>query len=145
MYSSYSFTTSALDADEWSASRPGRALPPKGTPVPTIQLAGWSPEPVWTQKVRGKSLASAGDRTSIARSSRHYTDWATAPPVCHRRYKLQAVELKQLKQRYSLISVPDSPARMSPHPCFTCSLRPSVSEAHLKQSPSLSASPSRLS
>jgi hypothetical protein len=27
-YSSYSFLTSALDGGEWSASRPGRALPP---------------------------------------------------------------------------------------------------------------------
>jgi hypothetical protein len=27
-YSSYSFTTSALDEGEWSASRPARALPP---------------------------------------------------------------------------------------------------------------------
>jgi hypothetical protein len=26
-YSSYSFTTSALDGGEWSASRPGRSLP----------------------------------------------------------------------------------------------------------------------
>jgi hypothetical protein len=26
-YSSYSFLTSALDGSEWSASRPGRALP----------------------------------------------------------------------------------------------------------------------
>jgi hypothetical protein len=40
-YSSYSFTTSALYGDEWSASRPGRALPPeKGLPVPTGQEAG---------------------------------------------------------------------------------------------------------
>jgi hypothetical protein len=36
-YSSYSFLTSAL---EWSASRPGRALPPgKEPPVPTVQEA----------------------------------------------------------------------------------------------------------
>jgi hypothetical protein len=28
-YSSYSFTTSALDGGEWSASRPGLALPPR--------------------------------------------------------------------------------------------------------------------
>jgi hypothetical protein len=28
MYSCYSFLTSALDWSEWSASRPGRALPP---------------------------------------------------------------------------------------------------------------------
>jgi hypothetical protein len=35
---------------EWSASRPGRALPPgKGPPVPIVQKAGWAPEPVWTQ------------------------------------------------------------------------------------------------
>jgi hypothetical protein len=34
-YSSYSFSTSALDGGEWSASRPGRALPPgKEHPVP---------------------------------------------------------------------------------------------------------------
>jgi hypothetical protein len=51
-YSSYSFTTSALDGGEWSASRPGRALPPgKGPPVPIGEEAGWAPEPVWTQRI----------------------------------------------------------------------------------------------
>jgi hypothetical protein len=49
-YSSYSFLTSALEGGEWSASRPGRALPRgKEPPVPTVQEAGWAPEPVWTQ------------------------------------------------------------------------------------------------
>jgi hypothetical protein len=49
MYSSYSFTASALDGGEWSAPRPGRALSPgKGHPVPIGQEAGWAPEPVWT-------------------------------------------------------------------------------------------------
>jgi hypothetical protein len=58
-YSSYSFTTSAVDGGEWSASSPGLALPPvKGLPVPTVQEAGWAPEPVWTQRVKEKSLAS---------------------------------------------------------------------------------------
>jgi hypothetical protein len=48
-YNSYSFSTSALDGGEWSASRPGRALTPgKGPPVPIVQEAGWAPEPVWT-------------------------------------------------------------------------------------------------
>jgi hypothetical protein len=48
-YSSYSFLTSALEGGEWSASRPGRALPPgKEPPVPIVQEAGWAPEPVWT-------------------------------------------------------------------------------------------------
>jgi hypothetical protein len=69
-YSSYSFTTSALDEGEWSVSRPGRALPPgKGPPVPTGQEAGWAPEPVRTQRLEEKSFASAKDRTSISRSS----------------------------------------------------------------------------
>jgi hypothetical protein len=68
-YSSYSFTTSALDGGEWSASRPGRALPPgKGAPVPIVQEAGWAPEPFWTQRLGEKSFAPAGDRTPIARS-----------------------------------------------------------------------------
>jgi hypothetical protein len=47
---------------EWSASRPGRALPPgKGPPVPIVPEAGWAPEPVWTQRIEKKSFAPAGD------------------------------------------------------------------------------------
>jgi hypothetical protein len=69
-YSSYSFTTWALDGGEWSASRPGRALPPgKGPPVPIVQEVGWASEPVWTQRLEEKSFAHAGDRTPIARLS----------------------------------------------------------------------------
>jgi hypothetical protein len=41
-YSSYSFSTSALDGGELSASRLGLTLPPgKGTPVPIVQEAGF--------------------------------------------------------------------------------------------------------
>jgi hypothetical protein len=70
MYSSYSFLTSILDGGEWSASRLGRALPlGKRPPVPIVQEAGWTPEPVWTQRIEEKSSAPAGDRTPIARSS----------------------------------------------------------------------------
>jgi hypothetical protein len=64
-YSSYSFTTSALDGGEWSASRPERALTlEKGPPVPIVQEAGWASEPVWTQRIEEKSFAPAGDRSS---------------------------------------------------------------------------------
>jgi hypothetical protein len=74
-YSSYSFTTSALDGGEWSASRPGRALAPgKGPPVPIGQEAGFAPEPVWTQILKKNSFASAGDQTSIIRSSSQQPD-----------------------------------------------------------------------
>jgi hypothetical protein len=60
-YSSYSFLTSALEGGEWSASRPGRALPPgKEPPVPIVQEAGWAPEPVWTQRLEERSSASVG-------------------------------------------------------------------------------------
>jgi hypothetical protein len=56
-YSPYSFSTSALDGGEWSASRHGRALSPgKGPPVTIVQEAGWAPEPVWTQRLTGKIL-----------------------------------------------------------------------------------------
>jgi hypothetical protein len=75
-YSSYSFLTSALEGGEWSASRPSCALPPgKEPPVPTVQEAGWAPEPVWTQRLGEKSSASVGDRTPAVRSVvRHCTD-----------------------------------------------------------------------
>jgi hypothetical protein len=68
-YNSYSYLTSALDGGEWSASRPGRALPPgKGPLVPIGQEAGWAPEPVLTQRLEDKSFASVGGRTPIVQS-----------------------------------------------------------------------------
>jgi hypothetical protein len=49
---------------------PAALLPPgKGPPVPIGQEAGWTPEPVWAQRLEKKSLAPAGNRTPIARSS----------------------------------------------------------------------------
>jgi hypothetical protein len=51
-YSSYTFSASALDEGEWSASRPGRAFTPEErTPVPIVQEAGWTSEPVWTHRL----------------------------------------------------------------------------------------------
>jgi hypothetical protein len=58
--------TSALDGGEWSASRPGRALPPgKGPPVPTVQESGGSPEPVWTQRLEETFSVPAGLATKL--------------------------------------------------------------------------------
>jgi hypothetical protein len=76
MYSSYSFATSAVDGGEWSASRPGRALPTgKGSPTLIVQKDGWPTELAWIQRLEEKSLASAGDRTSVVQSvARHHTD-----------------------------------------------------------------------
>jgi hypothetical protein len=77
-YSS-SFSISALDRGEWSASRPGRALAPgKGPPVPTVQEAGWASERVWTQRLEEKSFRlcriSNLDRSVVQAVARHYTD-----------------------------------------------------------------------
>jgi hypothetical protein len=48
---------------------PAALLPPgKGPPVPIVQEAGLTPEPVLTQRLEEKSFAPAGDRTPIARS-----------------------------------------------------------------------------
>jgi hypothetical protein len=81
-YSSYSFTTSALDGGELSVSHPGYALPQgKGPPV---QEAGWAPEPVWTQRLEEKSFAPAG----IEPVARHYTAWAT-PAHCPQTYRMK--------------------------------------------------------
>jgi hypothetical protein len=80
--------TSALDGGEWSATRPGRALPPgKGSPVPIGQDAGWATESVWTQRLEEKSSCfcqgSNLDRLVIQPVIRHYeyTDWATSAPM----------------------------------------------------------------
>jgi hypothetical protein len=78
-YSSYSFSTLALDGGEWSASRPGRALAPeKGPHVPIVQEAGWAPEPVWTLRLEEKSFrlcrVSNLDRSFVQPTARHYTD-----------------------------------------------------------------------
>jgi hypothetical protein len=74
MYSSYLFTTSALDGVR-SASCPGHALAPgKGPPVPLGQEAGWTPQPDWKQRIEEKSFTSDGERTSIARTSSPYPD-----------------------------------------------------------------------
>jgi hypothetical protein len=56
---------------EWSASRPGRALPRKGPPVPIVQEARWAPELVWTLRLEEKLFASAGDRTRSSITKRH--------------------------------------------------------------------------
>jgi hypothetical protein len=82
IYSFYLYLTSALDGGEWSASRPGRALPPgKGRPVPIGYEAGWAPEPVWTRGPEEQSSVPIGDRTPIVQPVvRHYTAWATAAP-----------------------------------------------------------------
>jgi hypothetical protein len=81
-YSSYSFLTSALDGGERSASRPGRTLPPgKGHSVPIGQEAGWTPEPVWTQRLEEKSSCicrgSNLDRPVVQSVAKYYTDWGT--------------------------------------------------------------------
>jgi hypothetical protein len=66
-YSSYSFSTSALDGVSGQRHAPAALLPPgKGPTVPIVQEAGWAPEPVWTQRLEEKSFAPAGDRTPIA-------------------------------------------------------------------------------
>ena len=41
----YSSMTTALEAGEWSAARPGPTLPPGEDPVPIVQEAGWAPGP----------------------------------------------------------------------------------------------------
>jgi hypothetical protein len=77
-YSSYLFSALAQDRGEWSASRPGLALPPgKGPPVPIVQKAGWARAGLDTE-VRGKILSPLPgiepDHPVVQPVARHYTD-----------------------------------------------------------------------
>jgi hypothetical protein len=70
-YISYTFLNLALEGGEWSASRPGRVLPPgKGPPETTVQVAGWAPEPVSTQRLEVIPFPRAANkhRSSIKQS-----------------------------------------------------------------------------
>jgi hypothetical protein len=77
-YEGARWETSALDGGEWSASCPGRALPPGKEPPVSIVEAGRAPEPVWTYEVRGKILClcwgSNLDRSVVESVARLYTD-----------------------------------------------------------------------
>jgi hypothetical protein len=56
-YSSYSFSTSALGGGEWSASRTGRALPPRERTPGTHCTGGWvGPRAGLDTEDRGKIL-----------------------------------------------------------------------------------------
>jgi hypothetical protein len=77
--SSYSFFTSAVGGDEWSALRSGRALSlGKGLLVPTVQEAGWDPQLVFDAEVKGTiscpCWGSSLDRPVIRSVAIHYTD-----------------------------------------------------------------------
>jgi hypothetical protein len=92
MYSSYSFTTSALDGGKWSASRPGRALAPgKGPPVPIGQEAEWTPEPVWTKRLERKYFfpcrGSNLEHSAVQSAARHYTELPWLSPLFIQRDK----------------------------------------------------------
>jgi hypothetical protein len=86
IYSSYSFTTSALDGVSRQHHSPA-APPGIGPPVPIIQEAGWASEPVWTQRLEEKSFCPC--RVSNLYSpvaqpvARHCTDWASPAPICN--------------------------------------------------------------
>jgi hypothetical protein len=77
-YSSYSFSTSALDGGEWSTSRPGRAFT-SGERIPgTHCTGGWvGPRSGLDTEARGKILCprrgSNPDRPVIQPVVRHYT------------------------------------------------------------------------
>jgi hypothetical protein len=75
----YSYLTSVLDGGEWSASLPGRVLPP-GERTPGIHwTGGWvGPRAGLDAEAGRKSSASVGGRTPVVQSVvRHYTRGCT--------------------------------------------------------------------
>jgi hypothetical protein len=77
-YSSYSFSTLALDGGEWSASRPGRAFTPGERTPGTHWTGGWvGPTAGLDTEAGGKILCprreSNPDRPVVQPVARHYT------------------------------------------------------------------------
>jgi hypothetical protein len=77
-YSSYSFSTSALDGGEWSASRPDRAFTPGERTPCTHCTGGWvGPRAGLDTEARGKIVCphrgSNPDRPVVQPVVRHYT------------------------------------------------------------------------
>ena len=60
--------TAALEGGEWSATRPGRTLPPRKDPVPILQQVGWAPGPVWTGGKSRPHRNSISDRRAHSQS-----------------------------------------------------------------------------
>jgi hypothetical protein len=61
--------------------------PGQRTPVHIVQEAGWTPQPVWTQRLEEKSFVSAWDRTKLAgrpvRSQIRMWTAVTNGPIVH--------------------------------------------------------------
>jgi hypothetical protein len=79
-YSSTHSLTSAVDGDDWSASRPGRFTPREGAPG-THWIGGWvGPRAVLDAVVKRKipsSRRESNPRTQIVQPvAQRYTDWA---------------------------------------------------------------------
>jgi hypothetical protein len=76
-YSSFSFTTSALDGDEWSVSRPGHALPQGERPRYPLYRRLGGPQIRLDTEARGKILCpcrgSNPDCPVVQPVVRHYT------------------------------------------------------------------------
>jgi hypothetical protein len=51
----------------------------KDPAVPIVQEAGRASEPVWTQRIVGKSFASAGDRDPVIQSLTKTLNWLSYP------------------------------------------------------------------
>jgi hypothetical protein len=71
--------TTALEGAEGPASRPGRFLPPRKTPVPMVQEAGWAPGPVWTGAENLAPPPPGFDPRTVQPVASRYTDYATRP------------------------------------------------------------------
>jgi hypothetical protein len=85
-YSSYSFITWALDGFKWSASRPGRALPPGEMTPGTHCTGGWvGPRAGLDTEATGKILCPCREsnlyRLVVLSVTRHYTDWTTPASI----------------------------------------------------------------
>ena len=75
--------TASLEEGEWSATRPGRTLPPGKTRYPFYRRLGGSQG----RTRRAENLVATGIRSrTVQPVVSRYTDWATRPTVAYYYY-----------------------------------------------------------
>ena len=96
--------TAALEGGEWSATRPGRTLPPRKDPVPILQGAGWAPGPVSTggkyrphrDSIPGPSSQSLY-RLSYRAHTRPNTRYKYSHPRNQKQSNIQSITKRRVK------------------------------------------------
>jgi hypothetical protein len=97
--------TTALEGDEWSASRPGRSLPPGKTRYSLYRRVGGLQGR--SGQVRKSSTLPGFDSRTVQLVVSRYIDWSTRPTS----HNITQVKLNNAGAKPALHGSPDSPVK----------------------------------